>query len=499
MAAVAAMAACNGERPVVPPPPPPPRSTSHYVSPDGRAAGNGSLTAPWDLPTALSGGSGRVQPGDTIWLRGGVYLGTYTSVVQGRADAPVVLRAYAGERAILDAGRTRQDSTRGDFFVVTGDYTILWGLEFMDSDPVRTVTSRPNLIVNDASHTRYINLIVHDGGIGFYTYSNRFDVEVAGCLLYNNGWSVGGEGGGHGLYVKSDVGPLVLRDNVLFDQFGYGIHAYTDAGDGALINIRLEHNVTFNNGLLSGSASGANILVGGFARADAIAATGNLTYFSPGVDAMNVRLGWSRSPVMNGSLAFQDNYLVGGGVVLEVNRWQQAVVATNTLAGVQPSEVVRLGDSTTAGYAWTGDQYYRDPADTAWTYHNATYSFSGWRAATGLGGSDQATAATPTVPRVFVYPNPYEAGRANVIIFNWGRLPTVDVDLSGVLRVGEVFDVRSVLDYFGPAIASGSYGGGAVTIPIPTGSPPAPIGGSPAPPPPTAPDFAVLVVSRRGS
>ena len=100
---------------------------------------------------------------------------------------------------------------------------------------------------------------------------------------------------------------------------------------------------------------------------------------------------------------------------------------------------------------------------------------------------------------MFVYPNPYEAGRANVIIFNWGRLPTVDVDLSGVLRVGEVFDVRSVLDYFGPAIASGSYGGGAVTIPIPTGSPPAPIGGSPAPPPPTAPDFAVLVVSRRGS
>src|SRR5437870_11378258 len=39
-----------------------------YASPSGSSAGDGSRQ-PWDLQTALSGGQGRVQPGDTIWLR----------------------------------------------------------------------------------------------------------------------------------------------------------------------------------------------------------------------------------------------------------------------------------------------------------------------------------------------------------------------------------------------------------------------------------------------
>ena len=55
------------------PPPPPPRSGVHYVSPTGSAVGDGSSAQPWDLATALAGAKGRVQAGDTIWLRGGTY------------------------------------------------------------------------------------------------------------------------------------------------------------------------------------------------------------------------------------------------------------------------------------------------------------------------------------------------------------------------------------------------------------------------------------------
>src|SRR5205807_2187117 len=178
--------------------PPPPRSPAHYVSPTGSAAGDGSSARPWDLATALAGAAGKVQPGDTIWLRGGIYS----------PGAPLV-STVAGA-----AGR-----------------------------PVGTV------------------------------------------------------GNGHGLYVKSDAGPMVLRDNVLFDQFGFGIHAYTDATDGLLNNITVDGNASFNNGLLSGSASGSNVLVGGLAPADGIVVDSNMTYFSPGVAFPNVWLGWSKSQV----------------------------------------------------------------------------------------------------------------------------------------------------------------------------------------------------------
>src|ERR1051325_6557096 len=131
---------------------------SHYVSPSGSSAGDGTLARPWDLATALGGGGGRSAAGATSSTR------------------------------------------RGDLFVVTGDYAVYWGFEVMDSDPDRTTDTRPNMVVNDASHTRYVNLIVHDGGIGFYTYAPPVDVEVSGCLFYNNGWEVPRQANGHAIY-----------------------------------------------------------------------------------------------------------------------------------------------------------------------------------------------------------------------------------------------------------------------------------------------------------
>src|SRR2546430_16404826 len=72
--------------------------TSHYVSPSGSSAGDGTLARPWDLATALGGGGagGRVAPGDTIWLRGGTYRGAVVSSVHGAHGGPGVVRADRG-------------------------------------------------------------------------------------------------------------------------------------------------------------------------------------------------------------------------------------------------------------------------------------------------------------------------------------------------------------------------------------------------------------------
>src|SRR2546429_2738674 len=481
--------------------PPPPRSAVHFVSPTGSPAGDGSSAQPWDLATALRGAAGTVHPADTIWLRGGIYMPTppLVSIVAGAPAVPVVLRRYQTERAVLDATAFSSDSVRRDFFIVRGDYTTLWGLEFTDSDPNRGTASRPNLLVNTASHTRYVNLTLHDGGIGFFSYPNRADVEVSGCIVYNNGWSVGTVGNGHGLYVKSDAGPLLLRDNVLFDQFGFGIHAYTDATDGLLNNITVEGNASFNNGLLAGSPSGSNVLVGGLAPANGIVVDSNMTFFSPGVVFPNVWLGWSKSQVVNGSLQVRNNYVVGGAAVFDVHAWQSVTASGNTLAPGGGGEVVRLNDSGPtggAGYRWEGNSYYTDPTDTAWSYHDTTYTFAGWRAKTGLGATDQATAAGPAAPAGFFRPHPSEPGPATIVVYNSGRVPRVAASLAGVLQPGHAYAVWSVQALFGPPLVSGVYAGGSIDLPMTLRSPPVPIGMATSPAPATLPDFDVFLVTR---
>ncbi len=100
--------------------------------------------------------------------------------------------------------------------------------------------------------------------------------------------------------------------------------------------------------------------------------------------------------------------------------------------------------------------------------------------------------ARPTGINVFLRPNQYEPGRANVTIFNWDGKDAVDVDLSSVLDEGDRFEIRNVQDFFGEPVVTGTYAGGPVSVPM-TGLTVAPPVGWPAPPP-TGPEFNAFVL-----
>lgn len=481
--------------PPPPPPPPPAVRPGYYVSPAGSGAGDGTHAHPWDLATALAGGAGRVQPGDTIWLLGGVYRGEFRSTLQGTAGRPIVVRQYPGARAVLDG-----PGGSGTILRVSGPYTVFWGFEITKSDPARTTSStgnhfRGNSVANYASHTKYINLIVRDGGVAFYTEAMYADVEIAGCIIYNNGWQGPDRGHGHALYLKSLNGPVVARDNVMFNQFGYGIHSYTNAGSGQLSNLRYEGNVAFNNGTLSNNSSSANILLGGDDYATGDVLVDNLTYFSPSVSGKNVQIGYGT--LRNGSVRVEGNYFAGGAPVLEVGYWTSATVRTNTFIGT--SAVVLLNDPSTSGHTWSGEMFHRDPLSSSWQYRGSAYSFAGWRSATGLTSAGQATPGLPTTTRVFVRPNPYERGRANVAVYNWARQALVVVDLTQVLTPGDTFDIRNVQDLRGAPVVSGVYAGGSVTLPMRGVTPPVPVGMSSSRAPATGIDFNTYIVTLRGA
>src|SRR5438105_2335201 len=83
------------------------RATEYFASPAGQAAGTGTQSSPWDLATALNARSA-IKPGDTLWLRGGTYKGTYISTLAGSTTAPVIVRNYQKERVIIDGSLAGQ-------------------------------------------------------------------------------------------------------------------------------------------------------------------------------------------------------------------------------------------------------------------------------------------------------------------------------------------------------------------------------------------------------
>ena len=456
----------------------------YYVATSGSSSGTGSVNSPWDLRTALAGASGRIQPGDTVWVRGGTYSGAFTSSVAGSPGQPVVIRAYPGERAIIDGAPSTQET-----FTINGNWSTFWGLEIMNSLLTRNARRPQGIYVYLGSHVKIINFIVHDVGEGLYTESSADDVEIYGSIFYNQGWQTTIRSDGHGVYVKN-TGPIgkFVRDNVFFNSYGLGIHGYTDAGGGFLRNIVIEGNVMFNAGTISTYPS-ANLLLGGEEIVENGVVKDNMLYFSPGKGSTNARLGYLS--VANSSVSATGNYIIGGATPLDLGFWNAATVSGNTIMG--SGHILSFRDDNAGGYSWSGQRYYRDPNASAWSFNGSWSSLSSWENATGLGATDFATTQLPTLPAVFVRPNVYEAGRATVVVYNWSGQGSITVDLSSVLSTGAHYEVRSVQNLFGAPITSGTFGG-SITIPLAAVPPIQPIGGSDVAPAITGPAFDVFEV-----
>ena len=110
----------------------------YYVSPTGTAGGTGSSSNPWDLQTALHHPA-VVQPGDTIWLRGGTYHGNFFCELNGTAIAPIYVRQFPAERVIIDGAA----SGAATLEVAGASYTWFWGFEITSSGSQISITFHP--------------------------------------------------------------------------------------------------------------------------------------------------------------------------------------------------------------------------------------------------------------------------------------------------------------------------------------------------------------------
>ncbi len=430
-------------------------ATDFYVSPTAGGSGNGSLGSPWTLATALAQPAA-IRPGDTIWLRGGTYSGAFDSVLTGSLSAPIQLRSYPGEFARLDGGTIPATDLPTSVLTVEGAYAVYRDFEVMSSSnpaPDGGQGTRPQGLQVIGPDNKFINLVVHDLGQGFGFWEGAPDSEISGCLIYYNGNSTLD----HGVYANNLTGTKRLLDNIVFRNYGLGIHAYTT--NGHLNNFDIEGNVTFVNGRLNPTGAYKPNMLLGSGQAAATSCTSspqvaqnpkfldNYSYHPRGAGGRELDLGYSTgscNPTATG------NYLVG-----------------DTTLTLGPA----FGTITLSGN----------------TFYGSIAGFS-----SGSYPSNVYLSSRPTGVRVFLRPNPYEAGRAHVVVYNWDLSASVGVDLSSVLAPGTNFEIRNAQNYFASPVLSGTYNGGQVTLPL-TGLTPATPVGQPTPGS-TGPEFNVFVV-----
>ena len=95
-------------------------------------------------------------------------------------------------------------------------------------------------------------------------------------------------------------------------------------------------------------------------------------------------------------------------------------------------------------------------------------------------------------------PNRYERGRAHVIVYNWALQSQVAVDLSASgLRSGEQYEIRDIQNLFGTPVATGTFTGAEVVLPMTGLRTALPTWRNAVLPRHTAPEFAVFLVQPR--
>jgi len=429
-----------------------------YVSPNVLRYGKGSRESPWNLATGLAYKS-MVKPGDTLYLLGGTYRGTFKPILQGTPDRPITIRSAPGEWAVIDgslAGQATKNVTAIE--IVQGGWLVLRDFEITNSDPEREIKitgsnppeRRGGGISVGAPGIVLDGLVIHDCGDGIGMWSSATQSTVRNSIVYNIGWRAPDRGHGHGLYVQS-TDERFITGNLFGPGFsGYSIHAY-GSSRARLDHLRVTENVCLHGALFGGSATlnDAHISANLFWNT---ASFGYTTGLGSGTRIAGNRFAgpWYVAN-QDASLAVHANlsYALHAGPPL--------TIATAKQPDVHPSQ-----------YAFRGNTYYKrsdgDPRFGAWDGHAWVKDFADWQTAYGQDGDGTYHDRVPDERDDEVLALGTAENRRLVAVLNFSSEPAVAVDLPW-FKAGDRYRIRHALNYHAVAV-EGEYTGGTVSLPM---------------------------------
>ncbi|HYG34036.1 MAG TPA: hypothetical protein VEC99_04600, partial [Clostridia bacterium] len=149
----------------------------------------------------------------------------------------------------VDRGQNAVAHASGEMSYLVGTFLIHKGsyVRFMEFEI--TATSRTNRVIpigvssidqrnginfpSNGRGNKAINLIIHNVGhpaIGFWNQGDGG--EINGCLLWGNGIydNDGAWPRGNGVYAQNQEGTVILKNNIVFRNFTFGIKGYGESG-----------------------------------------------------------------------------------------------------------------------------------------------------------------------------------------------------------------------------------------------------------------------------
>jgi hypothetical protein len=173
-----------------------------YVAPTGSDANPGTVEQPLE---SLQKAQGLAGPGDTVYVRGGIYKVRQDQISKvvsnlfacltyldksGTADRTIKYWAYPGERPVFDFSAVKPANQRVTGIYVVGSYIHIKGLEMTGVQVTITTHTESYCIYSQGSHNIFERISMHDNvGTGLRHYNGGYNLFL-NCDSYRNRDSV---------------------------------------------------------------------------------------------------------------------------------------------------------------------------------------------------------------------------------------------------------------------------------------------------------------------
>ncbi|MGP4110614.1 carbohydrate-binding protein [Streptomyces sp. 4N509B] len=239
-------------------PPPPTGGDTLYVAPGGSDGAAGTESDPTTLTSAID----RIEPGGTIYLRGGTYRFSETVTIppgnNGTSGDRTELTALPGQTPVLNFSAMAEETTnRG--LAVNGQYWHIRGIVVEHAGDNGIFVGGSNNVI-ERTVTRYN----HDSGLQLSRMASTTprDQWPANNLMlsvesHDNADSDGEDADGFAAKLTSGPGN-VFRYAVAHNNIDDGWDLYTKSDTGAIGAVTVEYSLAYENGTLSNGGQAGN-------------------------------------------------------------------------------------------------------------------------------------------------------------------------------------------------------------------------------------------------
>lgn len=206
--------------------------TGYFVSLSGSDSNPGTSARPW---RTISKAVNILKPGDTLYIREGIYDETVHIRTSGTAANPILILNYPGETPVID-GRITMVKDGGGLLVLSGNYIYASGIEVRNStyDGIQVLGSHDIVSNMFVHHSQRKGILIHQGFNSIVENNRVWWNSIINEYGKSSNWSSGITVSGGG------ISNAVIRRNHVWENWGQGINTYES--DHSIIEDNIVHD-----------------------------------------------------------------------------------------------------------------------------------------------------------------------------------------------------------------------------------------------------------------